>query len=113
MFHMFHHKCSSLHIVPKPCSGECQYKYIQILYCHDIKYVSPNTCGATGSKDGLGPATTEGKRKVRPARRDVDAYGQPILFAAGSTQEEAEEMQDDEGQVEQVAARDSGCQVGP
>ena len=65
------------------------------------------------SEDGLGPATTEGKRKVRPARRDVDAYGQPILFAAGSTQEEAEEMQDDEGQVEQVAARDSGLQVGP
>ena len=50
----------------------------------------------------MGPATTEGKRKVRPVRRDVDAYGQPILLAPGSTQEEAEKVQDDRRQAEAV-----------
>ena len=57
-----------------------------------------------------GTTPTDGKRKVRPGRRGVDAYGQPVHVVPGAVggAEEAEQFED--GQVGEMGAETDAAQ---
>ena len=54
--------------------------------------------GITLPAQPFGPDTTDGKRKLRPGRRGVDAYGQPVHVVDGGPEEQGKAEQFEDGE---------------
>ena len=62
--------------------------------------------GTTLPAQRLGP-TTDGKRKLRPGRRGVDAYGQPVHVVDAGPEEQGEAEQFEDGQVGEMGGAET------
>lgn len=63
--------------------------------------------GTTLPAQRLGPDTTDGKRKLRPGRRGVDAYGKPVHVVDAGPEEQGEAEQFEDGQVGEMGGAET------